>query len=78
MIEGKVEPEDWHFSQEDIKPGLVWGAQVVQEIARQVRVSENLLVTAEKMAAMDYLLNDESWPEIPEIRITTFERSTQL
>lgn len=64
MIEGKVEPEDWRFSQEDIKPGLVWGAQVVQEIARQVRVSENLLVTAEKMAAMDYLLNDESWPEM--------------
>ncbi|RNC65514.1 glycoside hydrolase family 38 C-terminal domain-containing protein [Proteiniphilum sp. X52] len=63
MIKGKVEPEDWHFTQEDIKPGLVWGAQVVQEIARQVRVSENLLVTAEKMAAMDYLFNDTSWPE---------------
>ncbi len=63
MIEGKVEPEDWHFTQEDIKPGLVWGAQVLQHIAQQVRVSENLLVTAEKMAAMDYLLNGTRWPE---------------
>lgn len=63
MIKGRVEPEDWHFTQEDIKPGLVWGAQVVQEIARQVRVSETLLVTAEKMAAMDYLFNDTGWPE---------------
>jgi hypothetical protein len=62
MIKGKVGREDWHFTQEDIKPGLVWGAQVVQEIARQVRVSENLLVTAEKMAAMDYLFNGKSWP----------------
>lgn len=63
MIKGKAEPENWHFTQEDIKPGLVWGAQVVQEIALQVRKSENLLVTAEKMAAMDYLFNGTSWPE---------------
>lgn len=63
MIKGKVKPEDWYFKQEDIKPGLVWGAQVVQEIAKQVRESENLLVTAEKMAAMDYLFNGVSWPE---------------
>ncbi|HCB89816.1 MAG TPA: hypothetical protein DEP71_11115 [Porphyromonadaceae bacterium] len=63
MTKRKVEPEDWHFTQEDIKPGLVWGSQVLQEIARRVRVSENLLVTAEKMAAMDYLFNGESWPE---------------
>jgi alpha-mannosidase len=63
MIKGEVEPEDWRFSQEDIKPGLVWGAQVLQKIAREVRGSENLLVTAEKMAAMDYLFNGKSWPE---------------
>lgn len=63
MIEGKVEPEEWHFTQEDIKPGLVWGAQVVQYIARQVRKSENLLITAEKMAAMDFLFNGTCWPE---------------
>ncbi|WP_323402112.1 glycoside hydrolase family 38 C-terminal domain-containing protein [Proteiniphilum sp.] len=63
MIKGKVKPEEWRFSQEDIKPGLVWGAQVIQQIAQQVRASENLLVTAEKMAAMDYLFNGERWPE---------------
>jgi Alpha-mannosidase len=63
MIRDQVEPEDWRFSLEDIKPGLVWGAQVLQKIAREVRVSENLIITAEKMAAMDYLFNGRSWPE---------------
>ena len=24
MVDGKVEPEDWHFTQEDVRPGLVW------------------------------------------------------
>ena len=60
MVIDKVQPEDWHFTQEDIKPGLVWGAQVIQDIARQVRTSENLLITAEKMAAMDFILNDSA------------------
>lgn len=63
MIDGKVEPDDWHFSQEDIKPGLVWGAQVLQKIASQVRESENLIIVAEKIAAMDYLLDGKEWPE---------------
>jgi predicted ATP-dependent Lon-type protease len=31
---------------------LVWGSQVMQQIAQHVRVSENKLVMAEKMAAM--------------------------
>ena len=63
MIKGEVEPEAWRFSQEDVKPGLVWGAQVLQKIAQRVRENENLLVAAEKMAVMDYLLNGEGWPE---------------
>ena len=63
MINGKVQPDDWHFTQEDIKPGLVWGAQVLQQIAIQVRKSENRIIEAEKIAAMDYLLNGKNWPE---------------
>ncbi|MEN6454029.1 MAG: glycoside hydrolase family 38 C-terminal domain-containing protein [Prolixibacteraceae bacterium] len=62
MIRDKVEPVDWKFSQEDIRPGLVWGAQVLQKIAQQVRASENRLIVAEKMASLDYLLNGKAWP----------------
>ena len=62
MIDGKVVADEWQFTQEDIKPGLVWGAQVVQKIAQEVRISENRLVAAEKMAALDYLYNHRAWP----------------
>ena len=62
MVSDYVTPEDWAFSLEDVKPGLVWGAQVLQNIAREVRQSENLIVMAEKMAALDYLYNKETWP----------------
>ena len=61
MIEDKVEPTDWEFSLEDIKPGLVWGAQVLQQIAQKVRVSENKIVMAEKLGALDYLINNKEW-----------------
>lgn len=62
QVKDKVTPVDWNFSQEDVKPGLVWGAQVLQKIAQEVRVSENKLVTAEKMAAMNFILNGKEWP----------------
>lgn len=63
MMKDKVEPADWKFTQEDIKPGLVWGAQVIQKIAQEVRVSENRMIMAEKMAVMDYFYHGTSWPE---------------
>ena len=53
---------DWHFSQEDVQVSLVWGAQVLQKIARQVRVSENKIVTAEKLAAMAKAYKGTAWP----------------
>jgi alpha-mannosidase len=62
MVKDKVEADDWNFSQEDVKPGLVWGAQVLQKIAQEVRLNENRLIMAEKMAAYDYLLNGKTWP----------------
>ncbi|MBQ8774059.1 MAG: alpha-mannosidase, partial [Muribaculaceae bacterium] len=61
-IKSSVTPTDWKFSVEDVKPGLVWGSQVLQKIAREVRVSENKLVMAEKMAALDWLLTGREWP----------------
>ena len=62
QIKDKVKPVDWNFTQEDINPGLVWGAQVLQKIAQEVRVSENRLVMAEKMATLDFLYHEEAWP----------------
>ncbi len=44
--------DDWRFSQEDVKPGLMWGAQVLQRIARQSREAEHRLLVAEKVSAM--------------------------
>jgi alpha-mannosidase len=44
--------QPWKFSQEDVLVGLMWGAQVLQRIAREVRSAENKLVQSEKVAAM--------------------------
>ena len=59
---GKAD-KDWKFSQEDVLVGLMWGAQVLQRIAREVRVSENKIVTAEKMAAMAHEWKGQDWSE---------------
>ena len=47
--------DDWKFTQEDVKPGLMWGAQVLQQIAQQSREAECRLLTAEKLAAMAHV-----------------------
>lgn len=66
---GKTD-DNWRFSQEDVHPCLMWGSQVLQRIAQQVRTSENKLVTAEKLSVMARLENnyhytqadlDEGW-----------------
>lgn len=62
MISGKVEPSDWKFSVEDVKPGLVWGAQVLQKLTQEIRVSENRLIMAEKLASLNYVLSGEDYP----------------
>jgi alpha-mannosidase len=43
---------DWRLTQEDVQVSLLWGAQVLQRLAQQVRAAENRLVQAEKMAAL--------------------------
>lgn len=62
MIKDKVTPDDWKFSIEDVKPGLVWGAQVLQKLAQEVRVSENKMIAAEKMASLNFVLSGEKYP----------------
>jgi len=61
ISDGKTS-DDWHFTQEDVKAGLVWGAQVLQRLAQNVRVSENKLLVAEKMASLSYIYSGLSWP----------------
>lgn len=48
---GKTD-DNWHFSQEDMLVSLMWGSQVLQRIAQEVRTSENKIVVAEKLGAM--------------------------
>jgi len=66
-ISSRKADKDWRFSQEDVLVGLMWGSQVLQRIARQVRASENTIITAEKMAAFARVWQGTPWPE------TTFE-----
>ncbi len=54
FVPGQI-ADDWHFSQEDVKPGLMWGAQVLQQIAQQSREAEHRLLVAEKLAAMAFV-----------------------
>lgn len=55
--------EDYHFSQEDARVALMWGSQVLQRIAQQVRRSENLLPAAEKMATIARLTTRYNYPQ---------------
>jgi alpha-mannosidase len=55
--------EDWKVSQEDMLVSLVWGSHVMQQIAQQVRVSENKLVMAEKLAAMAKIYRGAVFPQ---------------
>lgn len=55
--------QDWKVSQEDMLVSLVWGSQVMQHIAQEVRGSENKLVMAEKMAALAKLHTGAKWPQ---------------
>lgn len=46
-----------HFTQEDMLVSLMWGSQVLQRIAQQVRTSENRVVMAEKLGTLTHLEN---------------------
>jgi alpha-mannosidase len=50
------------FSQEDVLVSLMWGSQVLQKLAQQVRVSENKILVAEKLASMAVIYEAMPWP----------------
>ncbi len=63
LIEGTTTFKDWRLSQEDIDVSLVWGSQILQRIAQQVRASENNITMVEKTAALANLYAGIPYPE---------------
>ena len=56
--------DDWVFTQEDVLTSLVWGSQVMQTLAQEVRSAENSIVQAEKIASLTKLIrNRASYPK---------------
>ncbi|GHT27891.1 alpha-mannosidase [Bacteroidia bacterium] len=55
--------DDWSFTQEDVLTSLVWGSQVMQTLAQEVRIAENHIVQAEKMAVISQLHKKTRWPK---------------
>lgn len=51
---GRAVPS-WKMDQEDILVNLMWGSQVLQRIAQQVRKAENRILQAEKIGAMAFM-----------------------
>lgn len=54
--------EEWHFTQEDIRCTLPWGEGTLQRLAREVRVAENKIIQAEKMASISSVLRTFEYP----------------
>ncbi len=54
--------KEWKASQEDLRVGLVWGSTVLQRIGQIVRLSENRLVQAEKIASMASVRQGRPFP----------------
>ncbi|HEV7330455.1 MAG TPA: glycoside hydrolase family 38 C-terminal domain-containing protein [Flavisolibacter sp.] len=59
----KTPNQDWKFSQEDLLVSLVWGSQILQKLSQQIKVSENKLVMAEKLAALSKVYHKSHWPQ---------------
>jgi alpha-mannosidase len=54
--------KQWRFSAEDILTTLPWGEKTLQTLAQQVRSAENLLLQAEKLAAMAAAFQGAAFP----------------
>lgn len=61
-VAGKKSNDNWRLSQEDIQVSLVWGSQVLQRIAQQVRTSENKIIKAETIASLAKLYTGQTYP----------------
>ena len=55
--------DEWHFSQEDILVTLPWGERTINRMSRQVRESENRIISAEKLASVAAVKSGYVYPE---------------
>lgn len=55
--------KDWRLSQEDVRVSLMWGSQVLQKLAQEIRVTEQKLVQAEKVASMQTIFQRKGWSQ---------------
>lgn len=53
----------WHLSQEDIQVSLMWGSHILQQLAQQIRKTENKLVQTEKIAALRKYFDESPYPQ---------------
>jgi len=54
--------DNWKFTQEDVLVSLVWGSQILQRIAQEVRIAENKLISTEKLAAITKIYDGKPYP----------------
>ena len=59
----KSTTDDWKFTQEDVLVSLVWGSQILQRIAQEVRHSESGLISAEKLAVIAKSYGGINYPQ---------------
>lgn len=54
---------DWKLTQEDVRVSLMWGSQVLQKLAQEIRTTENKLVQTEKLLAIQRFSTGKEWPQ---------------
>jgi alpha-mannosidase len=59
----KSTTDNWKFTQEDVLVSLVWGSQILQRIAQEVRHSENTIVSTQKLAVMAKINAGVNYPQ---------------
>ena len=52
------------FSPDEVRPSLMWGSQVLQKLAQQVRAAENTIVLAEKICAIAGVVDTSYSPDV--------------
>lgn len=62
-IADRQESKDWKLTQEDVQVSLMWGSQVLQKLAQEIRVTEQKLVQAEKVVSMQKICQRKGWSQ---------------
>ncbi|MFP5080030.1 glycoside hydrolase family 38 C-terminal domain-containing protein [Pedobacter sp. JCM 36344] len=48
----------WNFTQENVQVSLVWGSQILQQLAQNTRKAENKIIVAEKLNAINSIYDN--------------------